>query len=1283
MKMKINPSFALALLAGLATPANATVTFTVTPPTVSNTYSGQITLQIAGVPTGDTVVVQKFLDLNTNGVVDSTDLLVQQFNLTDGQAGMVIGGVTNFNVPGDTDGAANGQITATLNLQNGDFMQNIVGQYLFKLSSPAGHFTPITNLFTVTNFPFGQKITGNVLSNGTSAAVPNAVVLLFPPPQPGKGGPGGNPLAGTVANSSGGFSLQAPPGTYMPVAFAGNYAANLSSAPVLTLAASQTITTNLTLVNATTSISGSVVDANNSSVGLPGVMVPTMSSGGLLAITFTDTNGNFNGPVTAGTWKLQVQDTSLIVHGYVGLNNGTNVSAGATGVTLAVPKATALFYGSVTDNLGNPLAGIDVGANDSSYLYGPDGYTDTNGNYFLGIVGGLTWQIQISSDKSPANFIFSQPDFDSNGGTNINSGQAVLANFTAILATNYITGNVQANGTNIVGVGVNANATINSVNFSQYADTDANGNYSMNVGNGNWNISLNCNGGNDSLDNILGSGNYVCPDNQTAVISNNNATNNFIVPPCGNVIITTTSLPDGQVNVYYNQFLEASSCSSPFNWTNISGSLPPGLILASNGDISGTPTNSGTFDFTVQVTDNDGHSTNQALSLTINPSELLQITTGSLPYGVQGVWYSQPLGASGGQPPYSWSLAPDSASLPAGLTLATNGILSGTPASSGTFSFDIQVTDSSSNTVDQPLSLTIYSATSVIIVMQSDASTLATALGPGVPSDPVFSQLDSGDISGLSFQAADVGAFGSGTQVPEGAPSGTQVINIPPDDGENGFFKVSFVLPAGFQAIQLAGAANVDDYGRAFLNGNPISSSMSSDDPGRINEFADTPFSTTNAAFFQVGTNDLVIADANTGGGPSAAAFYAVVNFQTNGLQILTTLLPGGTANVAYGSQPLSASGGQPPYSWSLASGMLPPGLSLSTNGVISGTPTTTGTSNFVVQVMDSVMATATQALSVTITNGAPVPDVQLYYLGKMEAFLQTGAATVAPNPNNGPFSAFAGIVQSSLDSVPIANMDLPSGAVAGFPPGGSGIELKVQTGFATQAALDAAYTNGNYTFAMATRDNGFQFPVLTLPVVVYPATPLVSNFAAAQAINPLNPFTLQWNNPPDATTNDFIWVTILNGSGATIFGTPYPATNFSSALNGTVTSVLVPTNTFQWNGTYTGVITFFRVVNANPAAYPGALGLVLVNVQTAFPLAAPLAAPGLSQPARTSGTQFSFQLSGLTGQNYTILATTNLAVPMSNWVPVLTTNLSVSPVLIRDSQATNKQKFYRVKVGP
>jgi hypothetical protein len=517
----------MALLVGLTQIARATVTFTNTPIAVSNTYTGTITLQIGGLTNTETVLIQKYLDLNTNGIIDGGDLLVQQFKLTDGQPGMVIDGVTNFNVPGDLN-ATTGAITATLNFQNGDFAQIFAGKYLYKLSSPVGHFTSLTNSFTVTNFPYAQKFTGNVVSNSTSVTVSNAFVVLVPPIS----GNSGSPLAGVVANNAGSYTLMAPPGTYSLLTYRSNYVSQYDDAPVLMLAAGQTITTNLTLIRATSSISGKVVDAGNSSLGLPAVNFFARSDGGLFTLAFSDTNGNFTMPVTSDTWGINVSDNSVIVLGYLGPQNETNVGAGMTGLTFPCARATSLIYGSVKDNLGNPLVALDVYANDNNNLYQTDAYTDANGNYVLGVVGYGTsdsWYVQANGNNQLTNYVFSQQTIDGN----INTGQSVLQNFTGILATNHITGNVKFNGTNIMGVGVYANATISNVEYNAYVDTDNNGNYSLNAANGTWSVGVNQQGGNDSLDDILGGGNYVPPGGQNVIIANNNGTANFIIVPPG------------------------------------------------------------------------------------------------------------------------------------------------------------------------------------------------------------------------------------------------------------------------------------------------------------------------------------------------------------------------------------------------------------------------------------------------------------------------------------------------------------------------------------------------------------------------------------------------------------------------------------------------------------------------------------------------------------------------------------------------------------------------------
>jgi len=83
---------------------------------------------------------------------------------------------------------------------------------------------------------------------------------------------------------------------------------------------------------------------------------------------------------------------------------------------------------------------------------------------------------------------------------------------------------------------------------------------------------------------------------------------------------------------------------------------------------------------------------------------------------------------------------------------------------------------------------------------------------------------------------------------------------------------------------------------------------------------------------------------------------------------ITTSSLASGTTGTYY-SQTLAASGGVTPYSWSLDSGSLPAGLSLSATGVISGTPTLGGTSSFTIRVTDAVSSTSTKMLSITITD--------------------------------------------------------------------------------------------------------------------------------------------------------------------------------------------------------------------------------------------------------------------------------------------------------------------------
>ena len=89
---------------------------------------------------------------------------------------------------------------------------------------------------------------------------------------------------------------------------------------------------------------------------------------------------------------------------------------------------------------------------------------------------------------------------------------------------------------------------------------------------------------------------------------------------------------------------------------------------------------------------------------------------------------------------------------------------------------------------------------------------------------------------------------------------------------------------------------------------------------------------------------------------------------------VTTSSLPGGTVGVAY-SQAVAATGGDGSYSWTVSSGALPAGLSLSGAGTISGTPSAAGTATFTVQVTSAGL-TGTASLSITIGAANSAPSV-------------------------------------------------------------------------------------------------------------------------------------------------------------------------------------------------------------------------------------------------------------------------------------------------------------------
>jgi hypothetical protein len=177
-------------------------------------------------------------------------------------------------------------------------------------------------------------------------------------------------------------------------------------------------------------------------------------------------------------------------------------------------------------------------------------------------------------------------------------------------------------------------------------------------------------------------------------------------------------------------------------------------------------------------------------------------------------------------------------------------------------------------------STTVYSSPAT-----TTASSVAGTQGAGFDSS-LTSQLTSGSnqsayLSILIFSQALSNIDGTFTNIPTGAPIGTQVVNLPgsvsgdPWGGPSGFFLDTFMLPINFSNASLSGAGCTDDGVYVFLNGNLINTGLS--------EYNTTNFSDSTQTHFVAGINQLVIADNNWGGEPSGAAFYATISYTTGG----------------------------------------------------------------------------------------------------------------------------------------------------------------------------------------------------------------------------------------------------------------------------------------------------------------------------------------------------------------------------------------------------------------
>ena len=356
----------------------------------------------------------------------------------------------------------------------------------------------------------------------------------------------------------------------------------------------------------------------------------------------------------------------------------------------------------------------------------------------------------------------------------------------------------------------------------------------------------------------------------------------------GGFVITTQSLANGSLGVAYSQTIQTSGGNPPVTFSLAPSTIfsqnnpPPGLGMSSAGVLSGTPTKAGSYTFEITAIDSAKHLANATYTITIGTS-LILTTASPLPSGVAGTPYSTTIFASGGTPPYAFTLVGNG---PVGLSISASGSLSGTPSQIGTFSFTVQVTDNRQITATKQYQITFTAGPSVL-----ETSTIAVDFNGPIGGDIPASQSLTITSTGQTPVSYAVSVDGGGANIP--APSW---LTVTPLQGTTPGRLTLSVNQGSMQAGNLTAAIHISVPGNAATP--PINVAVTFEVFGSPPQLEVVPTILTFASRSQApGTLSQVLVLRNSGGSGNLPVTISSPTFGSNWITSVTPATASTAAN--------------------------------------------------------------------------------------------------------------------------------------------------------------------------------------------------------------------------------------------------------------------------------------------------------------------------------------------------------------------------------------------------